>query len=907
MLRNQSERDRCRRELCNSLKLERLECRRLLTQLIDLDGDSDLDGVAAGAWFENSDGAGAFVRHELPNTDQVIAFDVDSDGDADLVTTPLRWYRNDGAGSFTEVEIPNGLSLTVDRLVATDVGQDGVMDVLAFNGDQVTLLRNLGGEQGLQIEVTLSAPGLVDAGDIEGDNDLDLLTTVAGQHFVQWNSAGALTPELVLETITFEDSGNQISFRQLQLIDLNGDRTLDLAATQYDYVAFDSVEIPTKVWKTLSPTATELAEIQADCSLDVDNASHSYNLQDINGDGAPDSWCTSSEELLQIIVPALNDGNGTFTALPRIDLVQVPNGPVVQANWDASAVGDINGDSIADFASESLVESKLEWIDGATGRPYVPPTAALFESQPIRFGESQDHIDVAVAYLDSDVYWEAVLSTADGIEVWQLDYADGQVTPNRSQVLPLAGAHRLEIGDVDKDGDQDVLVATTAGTAVLRNDGLGTLAVSGPLVPTGSAVDIALGDMDADGDLDFIVARGADENGAGQSNTVWLNNSEGNFVDSGRRLGRENSASAEVFDVDDDGDLDIVFGNLGGYNETWLNASNATFTLKSQDSFDRQDDTYHVALADFGGSAFNYFEANSFPDPSRHGSQNLSASEARRAAIGDLNRDGKFDVILATVGNQANQVWLLTSPSELTQRTADNFSRDSSNGVALADLDYDGDLDVIFANAGENSIYLQVGSPGGSADKLLPPRPVPRGDDFGNIRAEAKTLAAPIEGQSVSQAGRINFDGDVDVFLLPLIAGHQYEIDTDSTTVSVRVDDPVDRKVSGYTVFTAERSGTYAVQVSGRVGNYTLTAKLADNDHGASKRSATPLPFASSQTGVLVYGSLDETDYFSVDKIMNTSIQIVIDSPQAHLINARLAYSAGASVANADVMSPTRL
>ncbi|MCA9152646.1 MAG: VCBS repeat-containing protein, partial [Planctomycetales bacterium] len=425
--------------------------------------------------------------------------------------------------------------------------------------------------------------------------------------------------------------------------------------------------------------------------------------------------------------------------------------------------------------------------------------------------------------------------------------------------------------------------------------------------PTGSAVDIALGDMDADGDLDFIVARGADENGAGQSNTVWLNNSEGNFVDSGRRLGRENSASAEVFDVDDDGDLDIVFGNLGGYNETWLNASNATFTLKSQDSFDRQDDTYHVALADFGGSAFNYFEANSFPDPSRHGSQNLSASEARRAAIGDLNRDGKFDVILATVGNQANQVWLLTSPSELTQRTADNFSRDSSNGVALADLDYDGDLDVIFANAGENSIYLQVGSPGGSADKLLPPRPVPRGDDFGNIRAEAKTLAAPIEGQSVSQAGRINFDGDVDVFLLPLIAGHQYEIDTDSTTVSVRVDDPVDRKVSGYTVFTAERSGTYAVQVSGRVGNYTLTAKLADNDHGASKRSATPLPFASSQTGVLVYGSLDETDYFSVDKIMNTSIQIVIDSPQAHLINARLAYSAGASVANADLMLPTRL
>lgn len=118
--------------------------------------------------------------------------------------------------------------------------------------------------------------------------------------------------------------------------------------------------------------------------------------------------------------------------------------------------------------------------------------------------------------------------------------------------------------DVDMDGDQDVLVTEWGQCSLLINDGTGHFVHDPTRLPAQLSLShrAAFGDLDEDGDPDLVIANGAGEY-AWYFPWVYLNDGRGRFRDAtASRMGSLPPACVEVAlaDLDGDRDLDIVFG-----------------------------------------------------------------------------------------------------------------------------------------------------------------------------------------------------------------------------------------------------------------------------------------------------------------------------------------------------------
>jgi hypothetical protein len=261
-------------------------------------------------------------------------------------------------------------------------------------------------------------------------------------------------------------------------------------------------------------------------------------------------------------------------------------------------------------------------------------------------------------------------------------------TTTRLPNITMSSA-RAQFGDVDNDGDLDLVFCNNGTTRfgsgqprLFVNNGAGVFADATTNLPTGvvaEQMDVLFFDCDNDLDLDiFLATRASTPN----QSRLWKNDGAGRFA---LQSGVPNDATAYSYDagdIDGDGDLDLIGINAGPSNGELLLRNNGT------------------------GTVWTNISANISPNP---------VVDDNDSRFVDMDMDGDLDLVIGSLGAR-DRIYLNNGTGTFTENTVLMAAvSDSTIDVKVADFDNDKRIDFITAQGEsgsfQNKIYMNLTGP----------------------------------------------------------------------------------------------------------------------------------------------------------------------------------------------------
>lgn len=352
-------------------------------------------------------------------------------------------------------------------------------------------------------------------------------------------------------------------------------------------------------------------------------------IADATGDGSPDIITTTNTEYGILV----GDGAGGFTPGPTGAIEQcVDSSEIIECQGQRVSLADANDDGAEDL----LIWRRLS---------YNPPPPG-----------------------DQHVIYEMHVKLNDGTGNLGPALGDSGIQYPINLPDPF-----LTVVDVNGDGFPDVVITQPgAGVRVRLGDGAGAF---GPAIQTSVAPfffgTVEAADLNGDGHNDLVLSGSRMMSSAGEEQFrgfagVMLGAGDGTFgppdVDQLVDDIAVDQVDVEIADIDEDGDLDLVGGNLGSTFDTGgpvssysVFTNDGTGSLSGGVSHPAISETSHLSLGEFDGDGHLDMVANVHV-PGGDSSQHLHWGDGTGSFSGDhllpspgeaadLDGDGKSDFV----------------------------------------------------------------------------------------------------------------------------------------------------------------------------------------------------------------------------------------------------------------------